>query len=226
MSDADPHPAPGAPSPGEGAPAPAAAPRHRWAAGTPRLLLEAALIVLSVLLGFAANEWQQTRSERALAQNVLDNFRRELQANLATVQRIYPRHRAFTERLGEAAASAHGDSTAFEVFAARMPADGLELAPLQEAAWETASSTGALRLLDYPTAALLSETYLIQRASTARTIERISDRFLSPGNFDPAAQRTMLRSQHMLFVELSGQESYLVEVYRKALARLPRQTSR
>jgi hypothetical protein len=190
-----------------------------------KLLLEGALIVLSVLLGFALNEWQTKRSEHTLTHSVLADFRREIEANLAVVQRVHSKHRALAERLAAAATVTHGDSTAFDVFASLMPPDGLELAPLREAAWETAASTGALRLLDYDTAALLSETYLTQRASSDRTIDRISDRLLSAENFDPRAQTIMLRTEHMLFVELSGQESYLIEVYRKALRKLPRRAT-
>lgn len=198
-------------------------PGRRWIGHTPapKLLLEAALIVLSVLLGFAANAWQQRRSERELTRTVLANFRREIEANLATVRRIHPKHRALALRLDSAARAPYPDSAAWDVFVARMPGDGLDLSPLQEAAWETASSTGALRLLDYETASVLSSTYLAQRTSLGRTIDRISERLLSPESFDRRSRETMLKSSHMLFVELSGQETYLVEVYEKALRQLP-----
>jgi hypothetical protein len=198
-------------------------PGRRWIGHTPapKLLLEAALIVLSVLLGFALNAWQQRRAERELTRSVLANFRREIEANLATVRRIHPKHRALAERLEAAARTPHADSAAWDVFVARMPRDGLDLAPLQEAAWETASSTGALRLLDYETASVLSGTYLAQRASMARTVDRISERLLSPESFERARQETMLKTAHVLFVELSGQETFLIEVYEKALRQLP-----
>jgi hypothetical protein len=64
-------------------------------------------------------------------------------------------------------------------------------------------------------------TYLIQRQSIANTVERLSDRFLMPQNFDPAARVPMLRTHEMLMVELAGQESYLVDVYRSMLDDLP-----
>ena len=92
---------------------------------------------------------------------------------------------------------------------------------MRDVAWATAETTGALRLLDYETAALLSETYLIQRTAIQQTLARLSDRFMDPDNFDPARREPMVRTHQMLFVELSGQESYLIDIYRKALARLP-----
>jgi hypothetical protein len=108
------------------------------------------------------------------------------------------------------------------VFAARMPEGGLELSPLRDAAWETASTTGALRLLDYETASVLSETYLVQRTLIGQSMQRLSEQFLAPANFDPASQRTMLRTEHMLMNELASQEASLITIYRQTLRKLPR----
>jgi hypothetical protein len=102
-----------------------------------------------------------------------------------------------------------------------MPEGGLDTRPLSDVAWETAASTGALRLLDYETASLLSETYLLQRTGILSTLQRLSDRFLTPQNFDPAQRGPMVRTHRMLLVELSGQESFLIETYRRVLTRLP-----
>ncbi|HEU4560875.1 MAG TPA: hypothetical protein VFS20_23690 [Longimicrobium sp.] len=202
-------------------PRPRASARERTRGHSPgRLLLEAALIVLSVLLGFAVNAWQQRQNERELADRVLANFQREVRENLATLRRSHPLHRQFADRLQAAARRPHADSSAFEVFASLMPREGLALAPLKEAAWETAQSTGALRLLDYRVASQLSETYVIQRGTMMQTQRLISERFLAPPNFDPAQQRTMLMTSYMLMVELSGQESYLIEVYQSTLRQL------
>ena len=58
----------------------------------PRLAIESLLIVLSVLLGFAANQWHDRRAERALAAQALSGFRRELNENLEMLQRVQPKH--------------------------------------------------------------------------------------------------------------------------------------
>jgi hypothetical protein len=195
--------------------------RLRTSAVAPRLAFESALIVLSVLLGLALNEWGERRRERERAAETVANFRREITQNMAVLQRAAPRHRAMAARLDSAARQERPGETAFEGFAAIMPENGLDLVPLRDAAWETAVSTGSLRLLKYDQASALSETYLIQRKSIAGTIERISDRFLSPQNFDPAARAPMLRTHQMLMVELSGKESYLLDIYRGVLEKLP-----
>lgn len=127
---------------------------------------------------------------------------------------------ALAERLSRAAEEERPGATAFTSFRELMPKEGLETNPLRDAAWEAALSTGALRLLDYDDAALLSETYLVQRAAMGHTIERMTDRFYTPENFQPAMRGPMLRTHGLLFGELSGQESYLIEVYRRTLRQL------
>ena len=75
------------------------------------------------------------------------------------------------------------------------------------------------RLLEYEQAAMLSETYLVQRA-IGQTVRLIAERVLTPQNFEPTARRSMLQTHRMLFVELGGQESYLIDVYRGTLRQL------
>jgi hypothetical protein len=207
------------PAPDAGADASPAAPRPARGWRESRLLLESALIVLSVLLGVALSEWQESRREHARARAALANFRREIATNLARLEHVQPVHRALAARL-DSVAKAPGQGAAFDAFVTVMPKEGLQIEPLADAAWETASSTGVLRLLEYEISSALSETYLIQRQSIGGTVNRLSDRFIAPQNFDPASRTPMLRTHQMLFIELSGQESYLVDVYRRMLTKL------
>lgn len=186
------------------------------------LLFESILIIVSVLLGFALSAWGERRADRRTAQAAVENFRAEIQGNLTTLQRVQPKHVQFAERLGDAVAdSASGSSeTAFDVFARSMPEGGLDIPPMREAAWETAISTGALSLLDYDLAAVLSETYLIQRSTLGPTLALLRERLVAPANFEMAERRALVRVHQMMLSELAGQETWLMEVYRNALARL------
>lgn len=188
----------------------------------PRLLFESALIVLSVLLGLALNSWQERRREHDLAEQAITNFRREISANLAVLEKSEPRHRVLMQRLDSAARATHPGESAFTAFATVIHDGGVATEPLRDAAWETAVSTGALRLLDYDRASALSEVYLIQRTSLGATLRLLSDRFMMPQNFDPATRGTMLQTHRMLLNELAGQESYLIDVYRRTLQGLGR----
>jgi hypothetical protein len=87
-------------------------------------------------------------------------------------------------------------------------------------AWQTATSTGALRLLPYDQTAVVAHTYLAQR-SVDGTTHVLADRFATPQNFDPAATAPVLRMYAQLIADMSGQEAYIIEVYREALAKLP-----
>ena len=197
---------------------PRAAHRREWVA---KIVLESLLIVLSVVLGLALNEARQKRADAELARTVLANFRREIEQNLATLEKVQPRHALLASRLREAASERRSEPTAFAVFAASMPEGGLGDTTLREAAWETASSTGALRLLDYGTASRISEVYTLQHTSVGPTVQRVLDRVLSPDTFDPARKEVMIRAVHMQIQELSGQEAYLIGVYQRTLKELP-----
>jgi hypothetical protein len=204
---------------GEVRPAPMVPPgQHRGR----MLLFESILIVLSVLLGFALQAWAERRAERMMAAAALENFRVEIEANLNDLERVQPRHAAFADRLAEALAdsASRSSETAFAVFARNLPEGGLQTPPLKEAAWETATSTGALRLLDYDLAAVLSETYLVQRSTLGPTVALLSERLYAPGTFENEAREAFVNVHHMLLVELAGREAYLTEVYRNTLARL------
>lgn len=185
-----------------------------------RMLVESVLIVASVLLGFGLNAWGERRAARDTERAAIERFRQEIRANLEAVEEAHPRHAAFARRLAESVPDSLVAGSAFDVFYALMPEGGLNMRPLRDAAWETALSTGALRLLDYDTAAMLSETYLVQHSSIQPTLERLSDRIMDPRTFDPAQRDLMLRVHQMTIQELAGQQRYLMVVYENALEQL------
>lgn len=161
------------------------------------------------------------QGERELAANALENFRREIESNLAALERVHPKHVQLAQRLQAATQSdSVPGETAFDVLVSLLPEGGLDTPPLREAAWETAVSTGALRLLDYETAARLSETYLIQRLTLGPTLQRLADRVMDVPNFDPDARAMVVRVHHMVLQELAGQEAFLIETYRETLEQL------
>jgi hypothetical protein len=207
--------------PASPSPAPSRLARIRRSPVAPKLLFESALIILSVLLGLALNGWQERRRERALAEQVVANFRREISGNVARLRHAEPMHRRLAARLDSASHVRRPDESAFTAFAVLVKGEGVATEPLRDAAWETAVSTGALRLLDYERASSLSEVYLVQRSALGQTMRLLSDRFLMPQNFDPAARETMLQTHRMLMIELAGQESYLLELYARALRTMP-----
>jgi hypothetical protein len=61
----------------------------------------------------------------------------------------------------------------------------------------------------------------IQCSTLLPTLRLLTDRFLGTQNFDPVARDPVVRVHQMMLTELAGQESYLIEVYRSTLQRLP-----
>ncbi|HET9984888.1 MAG TPA: hypothetical protein VFQ38_14920 [Longimicrobiales bacterium] len=186
-----------------------------------KLLLESGLIVASVLLGFALSEYGERRRDADLAAAAVDNFRREIRANLSELERIRPAHEELLRGLERWSASHPSGETAVEALLRVMPRSGLQINPLDDAAWETATATDALRLMDYPTASLLSRTYLIQRQARGATVALFQERFFERGSFDAASAAASVSLLRVLTQQLVAQEDSLARAYREALRKLP-----
>jgi hypothetical protein len=85
----------------------------------------------------------------------------------------------------------------------------------RRAAWDTALSTGALRLLDYDLVAGLSEIYQMQELFQ-HNVDRIGPS--STDWFDPLAREAATRKLYMAMVELQYDErQFLLPLYRRYL---------
>jgi hypothetical protein len=195
-------------------------PRRRSPRSALRPALESALIVFSVLLAFGLNEWRMQRADRALASSVLTSFRQEIQANLELLEQFQPLHAALAEAIAALDPATLAGRRAIDVVTSVRVDGGTVLMAPGEAAWQTAVSTGALRLLDYEMAAVLSRIYLSQREYAGRTAQRLTDVVFSAAMFDPAATRQALHIAMALLNELAAQEASLMGEYRFALGRL------
>jgi hypothetical protein len=185
-----------------------------------RLALESALIVLSVLLAFGLNEWRMVRADRALADNVLTGLKREIAANLQLLEQYQPMHAQFAEAIAAVAPESLVGRTPLEVMSQLRSDGGSLIMPPGEAAWQTAVSTGALRLLDYETVAILSRIYLSQSEAVGRTTQRIADLVFDGRMFDRSASLQTVQTLLALLRELSAQEAWLMREYHEGLARL------
>jgi hypothetical protein len=65
----------------------------------PYLPAEATLIVLSVVLGFAIDQWRQTNEAEARAERALVSFQREVESNRAELSGALASHREAIRRL-------------------------------------------------------------------------------------------------------------------------------
>lgn len=190
-------------------------------------LLEGLFIAFSVALGFWVTQVREDRQNHELAARVLKGLEAEVQYNLATLEPFIDIQQKWLEamaRLGTATDRQTGfpvcptSSTACGVFFATRPDLGnikTSFPIFRRAAWDTALSTGALRLMDYDLAAGLSEIYQRQELFK-ENLDKVG--VSSTDWFDPAARDAAARKQYMAMVELQYDErQLLLPLYRKYL---------
>lgn len=139
-------------------------------------------------------------------------IRVEVEYNRAALAPFIPIHRAWQEALEKEDPSSGTGSAIDVLFATRptLPPEFRTNVPLlRRAAWDTALSTGALRLVDYDLAAGLSEIYGMQDYAGATFPKLFSD----PSFFDPAGRSATLRLAQTTMRELVFAEDTLVALY-------------
>jgi hypothetical protein len=190
-------------------------------------LLEGLFIVVSVALGFWVAQIREARQNRELAARVLKGLEAEVQSNVATLEPFLNVQEQWIKAMGKLG-DARDVRTDFPVcptsatacgvfFATRPPLGKLNSSfpQFRRAAWDTALSTGALRLLDYDLVAGLSEIYQMQELFQ-RNVDRIGTS--STDWFDPLVREAATRKLYMAMVELQYDErQFLLPLYRRYL---------
>lgn len=121
----------------------------------PRVVFESFLIVVSILLALALDEWTEDMEIEELVSRSIISFERELQQNKARIEDAIPYHSGLLGilmRLDES-----DDPATLEQYRDIM--SGLQPIRLLSTAWDTAVTTGALSRMDYEMVAALSQTY-------------------------------------------------------------------
>jgi hypothetical protein len=186
-------------------------------------LLEGLLIVVSVVLGFGVAEYGERRQEQQLAARVLRGLSEEIAHNAAQLEPALQKHVAWQDAIEKW--FDHNTKTppphlaARDAFISTMPGfdpngdlNSFELPfpTLRSAAWDTAVSTGALRLIDYEVTAALSEIYAWQGALPA--IPTDDTAFFDPSQLVPATIRTSFALDALIISEHT-----LLNLYKKHL---------
>lgn len=129
----------------------------------PRLAVESLVVVLSVLLALAADEWWDRRETRAAVTESLRSIQAEIVQNRARLQEVAPYHRNLADTLQRLAAAG----------ATRVEPDlhargWLVTRELTAAAWNGARTSGTTSEMAPRTVLLLSDVYQKQAAYLAR----------------------------------------------------------
>jgi len=179
-------------------------------------LVEAAFVVLGVVLALLANEWRQTRADKARAESARQSIIAELQANLETVNDAYTYHSHLGREL-----TLHLSNKTEKQLGIRLFSKGfIHPANTFRTAWEAARSTGALRHMVYEDVLLFSRTYALQERYERQQDmagNAIYRKIMEGGVYhvmqQPVALRDMVNS-------LSYKEEELASTYTDALKQL------
>ena len=121
-------------------------------------VFQGALIVGSILIALAFDEWREEREEDELVARALYSFSLELKQNLERLDDAVPFNSALFDYFSRSHAAGEIDS----IDKVNEVVRGLQPTILENTAWSTAVATGALAKMDYELVAALSLTYNMQ----------------------------------------------------------------
>lgn len=112
----------------------------------PQLMVESLLVILSVVLALALNNWNQNRIEENIAEQALQNIINEIEANQEEVKKAYNYNRSLIKEMETD------------------PNRGVSLHPanIRDFAWETAQVSGAVSSLEFPVISIVAEIHELQ----------------------------------------------------------------
>lgn len=177
-----------------------------------RATIESALIVGSILLALAVDEWRDDRQHQELAGQALESFAREIRQNRVRVEDAAPYHRGLQQVMARMAHGEGGTSAAD----LRSVVEGLEPTVLLNTAWETALATGALNYMSYETVSALSLTYSLQERFEEFSRSGMPD-LNSLANVSDDELRVGIQRALSYVQELSQREQELIGIYGQAL---------
>lgn len=159
--------------------------RREWLS---RVLFESVLIVLSVLLALALDEWRQTRQQRATAEAALRSIAAELSSNRAQLEAKLPYYACLVQAF-DSLTILQGASAPFDPGA--LPGwQGMSPPLIRSGSYEAAAQTGALSYMPFHTADALSQVYTVQSA-LQRIIDHAAGAMMS-GDIDSLAQARVI----------------------------------
>lgn len=180
----------------------------------PRILIESALVVFSILLALAVSEWASDREDERLAVEALGGFHREIRQNRARLEDVGPYRRGLRDVIARMAES--GEIASVDAFQATIGLEPLRPAFLTSTVWETALTTGAIPHIQFDVVNALSLTYSLQERLEELSRSGFPD--LARGSHvDPADMPGALREVAVYLGEVSRSESDLLAAYDEVL---------
>ncbi len=188
------------------------------------LLIEALLIVFTVLLALTLNEWRTNVKERKLKDKALKNIISEIRSNKEDIESKLDYHLQISENiklyLSNDSLWATLDHTSGIGAVSTIMTRGIANPNLQSGAWNSAVLSGVVNSFEYDVLYELSNLYQVQENGPNSTWKIMAGFFSESSSFDPANARQVTMKFQLAFRELYSQERSLLKDYEKALSLL------
>jgi hypothetical protein len=190
----------------------ASVPRHE--SPIRRIIVESALIVFSILLALAVNQWADSRKQHALADHALNAIRDEVTGNADQVRDRLPYHRSLEAELRRA--DSLGNVHRYADFVRGAPDwSGFKNPDLDGTAWQSALTLGAVSNMGFDTVRALSRLYSLQGRFDQYSIATIPT-----FDFSDAAMPSTIRRMLVYVATMRTNEDTLLNRYADALKML------
>ena len=184
----------------------------RFKVWLPRALFESVLIVFSILLALAMNEWQQDRERVHVVHRSILLLEREIRRNESSLTDQVPYHAGLRVVLHKGVG---GDGVA-TVAAYREVMQEFEPASFINSAWSTAMATGSLANMDFELVSAISLTYGIQSRLEQIYATGPAD-LMQSGKLTQENLPTTISAASRYIDDVTAREDELEGVYKQAL---------
>jgi hypothetical protein len=176
-------------------------------------LFESFLIVISIMVALALDEWRGTRQDDEMIRQALLSFASEIGQNQARIEDAAP----FNQGLLNVLEQRYAEDDIADVDEFVNMVEIYTPVVLQSTAWETALATGSLAKMNYDMVSALSLTYSLQSRYQAATSTGM-DEVMRPHNLSPDQMNLAIVNSIRYLNSATSMEAELSVVYNEATA--------
>ena len=191
-----------------------------------RYFTEGSLIIFSVLFALFINKWYDNLQKEEDKQVALEGIRTELSRNFGILKNWKERHNKIRNNIASIL-SGENDSlknklkkSNFLNFGLLTDNKSLINSFLTNTAWESAKSSGIISEFNFKDIQLLTNVYNMQDILTNKTITKILDYYFGTSAHNLSNLDETMLQFHLRFIELTGQEATLMDLYKSAITEL------
>lgn len=178
----------------------------------PRVLFESFLIVISILVALALDEWREQRQDDDMVHHALLNFVSEINQNKIRIDDATP----FNQGLLDVLQGNYEREEVSSIDDFVMMLGSYTPVVLQSTAWDTALATGSLAKMDYNLVSALSLTYNMQNRYQSVTRAGL-DELINPNNLSADQMSLAMLNSIRYLRDATSMEIELSAVYVEAM---------